>query len=177
MNPASVQKVLTTPVIVDTLGENYEFATEIYSRGNEAIIKLDYVLKSCDLHIRFLDNGDSTDAINKLNELYNNTIEKLRNAYEEALCEELCEADEEYIDSLYEERKEKIEFEHARNISYIICQEAMLVDFGTIYMVVLFIGITIYGFTLRKKEFAISEILMVMSAYIMLGITMIVHLF
>lgn len=40
MNPASVQKVLTTPVVVDTLGEDYEFSTEIYSRGNEAILKL-----------------------------------------------------------------------------------------------------------------------------------------
>ena len=40
MNPASVQKVLTTPVVVETLGEDYEFATEIYSRGDEAIIKL-----------------------------------------------------------------------------------------------------------------------------------------
>ena len=40
MNPASVQKALTTPVVVDTLGEDYEFSTEIYSRGEEAIIKL-----------------------------------------------------------------------------------------------------------------------------------------
>lgn len=41
MNPASVQKALTTPVIAETLGEDYEFSTEIYSRGNdEYIIKL-----------------------------------------------------------------------------------------------------------------------------------------
>ena len=40
MNPASLQKALTTPVVVDTLGEDYEFSTEIYSRGEEAIIKL-----------------------------------------------------------------------------------------------------------------------------------------
>lgn len=53
MNPASVQKVLTTPVVVDTLGEDYEFATKIYSRGDEAIIKLgaDPYLSSKDLKV------------------------------------------------------------------------------------------------------------------------------
>ena len=40
MNPASVQKILTTPVVVDTLGESYEFSTELYSRDKEAVIKL-----------------------------------------------------------------------------------------------------------------------------------------
>ena len=35
MNPASVQKLLTTPVSVEILGEDYEFKTEIYSRGDE----------------------------------------------------------------------------------------------------------------------------------------------
>ena len=41
MNPASVQKVLTTPVIVETLGADYEYTTELYSRGNnEFLIKL-----------------------------------------------------------------------------------------------------------------------------------------
>ena len=41
MHPASVQKVLTTPVIAETLGEDYEFSTELYSRGkNEFLIKL-----------------------------------------------------------------------------------------------------------------------------------------
>lgn len=34
MNPASVQKVLTTPVAYEVLGEDYQFTTEIYSRGN-----------------------------------------------------------------------------------------------------------------------------------------------
>ncbi len=33
MNPASVQKVLTTPVAYEVLGEDYQFATGIYSRG------------------------------------------------------------------------------------------------------------------------------------------------
>lgn len=40
MNPASVQKVLTTPVAVETLGDDYEFSTELYKRGTEAVIKL-----------------------------------------------------------------------------------------------------------------------------------------
>lgn len=34
MNPASVQKVLTTPVAYEVLGEDYQFSTGIYSRGN-----------------------------------------------------------------------------------------------------------------------------------------------
>ena len=84
-----------------------------------AIIKSDYVIKSCELHLKWLDDGNNTETINKLNELYNNTMNKLKEAYEEALYEELYE--EEIIDSLYEERKNKIDFEHARNISYIIC--------------------------------------------------------
>lgn len=42
MNPASVQKILTTPAIVDTLGEDYKFETSIYSRGEDSfVIKLD----------------------------------------------------------------------------------------------------------------------------------------
>ena len=52
MTPASVQKILTTPVIVDTLGENYEFSTELYSRGEcDYLIKLgaDPYLVSADL--------------------------------------------------------------------------------------------------------------------------------
>lgn len=41
INPASVQKILTTPAIVDTLGEDYEFTTEVYSRGEDSyLIKL-----------------------------------------------------------------------------------------------------------------------------------------
>ena len=41
MNPASVQKVLTTPVSVETLGMNYKFCTKLYQRGNDTyIIKL-----------------------------------------------------------------------------------------------------------------------------------------
>lgn len=41
MNPASVQKILTTPVSLDTLGNDFEFSTEIYSRDSESfLIKL-----------------------------------------------------------------------------------------------------------------------------------------
>ena len=49
-------------------GISYEFDFE------SSIIKSDYVLKSCDLHIRFLDNGDSTDAINKLTAEFNKPV-------------------------------------------------------------------------------------------------------
>jgi len=41
MHPASVQKVLTTPVIAETLGDDYELKTELYSRGEDSyVIKL-----------------------------------------------------------------------------------------------------------------------------------------
>ena len=41
MNPASVQKLLTTPVSVETLGKDYEFSTELYKRNeNSYLIKL-----------------------------------------------------------------------------------------------------------------------------------------
>ena len=40
MNPASVQKVLTAPVAVETLGEDYKFSTSLYSRNDNC-----YVLK------------------------------------------------------------------------------------------------------------------------------------
>lgn len=52
MNPASVQKVLTTPVAYETLGEDYLFRTSLYSRGNNCyVIKLggDPYLSSKDL--------------------------------------------------------------------------------------------------------------------------------
>lgn len=52
MNPASVQKVITTPAMVETLGEDYMFSTEIYSRGEDSfLIKLgaDPYLTSTDL--------------------------------------------------------------------------------------------------------------------------------
>lgn len=52
MNPASVQKVITTPAMVEALGEDYMFSTEIYSRGEDAfLIKLgaDPYLTSTDL--------------------------------------------------------------------------------------------------------------------------------
>lgn len=41
MHPASVQKILTLPAAIDILGEDYEYSTSIYSRGNgEYILKL-----------------------------------------------------------------------------------------------------------------------------------------
>jgi D-alanyl-D-alanine carboxypeptidase len=41
MNPASVQKLLTTPVSVEALGCDYEFVTELYKRGEDSyLIKL-----------------------------------------------------------------------------------------------------------------------------------------
>ena len=52
MNPASVQKLLTTPVIVETLGEDYSFNTELYLReDNSYLLKLagDPYLTSSDL--------------------------------------------------------------------------------------------------------------------------------
>lgn len=52
MNPASVQKVLTTPVSVEILGENYLFKTGLYSRNEDCyLLKLgaDPFLDSKDL--------------------------------------------------------------------------------------------------------------------------------
>lgn len=52
MHPASVQKALTVIPAVETLGEDYEFTTKIYRRGNDSyIIKLgaDPYLTSADL--------------------------------------------------------------------------------------------------------------------------------
>lgn len=52
MNPASVQKLLTTPVIFETLGEDYFFKTSLYRRNDNCyLIKLgaDPYLKSEDL--------------------------------------------------------------------------------------------------------------------------------
>ena len=52
MNPASVQKVLTTPVAYETLGEDYLFKTELYARGENCyLLKLgaDPYLSSKDL--------------------------------------------------------------------------------------------------------------------------------
>ena len=38
MNPASVQKVITTPAIADTLGMDYKFSTKIFSRGSDSYL-------------------------------------------------------------------------------------------------------------------------------------------
>lgn len=54
MNPASVQKVLTAPVAVETLGEDYKFSTSLYSRNDNCyVLKLgaDPYLSSKDLKI------------------------------------------------------------------------------------------------------------------------------
>ena len=41
MHPASVQKILTLPSEMETLGEDYEFSTQLFKRGNDAyLIKL-----------------------------------------------------------------------------------------------------------------------------------------
>ena len=51
MNPASVQKIITMPAVLDTLGEDYKFSTELYSSGKDSYtIKLsgDPYLKSDD---------------------------------------------------------------------------------------------------------------------------------
>lgn len=52
MHPASIQKLLTLPAAIDTLGEDYEFSTEIFARSDESyIIKLgaDPYLSTSDL--------------------------------------------------------------------------------------------------------------------------------
>lgn len=38
LNPASVQKILTTPAIVDTLGYDYKFKTQLYKRGADSYL-------------------------------------------------------------------------------------------------------------------------------------------
>ncbi len=53
MNPASVQKILTTPVSYEILGEDYLFSTKLYSRGDDCyLLKLgaDPYLNSKDLN-------------------------------------------------------------------------------------------------------------------------------
>lgn len=60
ISPASVQKALTAPVIAETLGEDYEFSTEIYSRGNDV-----YLLKlAAD---PYLTTKDLKQLISKVN--------------------------------------------------------------------------------------------------------------
>ncbi len=61
MHPASVQKVLTLIPAIDVLGEDYEFTTEIYKRGEDAyLIKLgaDPYFTSSDLK-KLVNNIDS----------------------------------------------------------------------------------------------------------------------
>ncbi len=38
MHPASIQKILTLPAAIDVLGEDYEFETEIFSRGEDGYL-------------------------------------------------------------------------------------------------------------------------------------------
>ena len=66
MNPASVQKVLTTPVSVETLGEDYQFKTTLYSRGKDCyLIKLgaDPYLKSGELKVLIKSLAQDTKKI------------------------------------------------------------------------------------------------------------------
>ncbi len=59
MNPASVQKVLTIPAAVQTLGEDYKFNTELYTRGEDS-----YLLKlSGDPYLRYSDLKNLTKAV------------------------------------------------------------------------------------------------------------------
>lgn len=60
MNPASVQKLITLPVILEVLGEDYKFTTSVFNRSeDEVIIKLgaDPYLRSSDIKtlLRALD--------------------------------------------------------------------------------------------------------------------------
>lgn len=66
MNPASVQKVLTTPVIAETLGADYKFSTELYLRNNtDYLVKLgaDPYLKASDLKKLVSPIKDSTAKV------------------------------------------------------------------------------------------------------------------
>ena len=76
MHPASVQKALTIVPIVDALGEDYEFSTELYSRGkNGYVIKLgaDPYLTTSDLE-QIVEKIDSE----KVNQIYidNSIVER-----------------------------------------------------------------------------------------------------
>ena len=66
-HPASVQKMLTIIPIAETLGENYNFSTELYKRGNNGyLIKLgaDPYLNTSDLEA--LIKNINSSAINKI---------------------------------------------------------------------------------------------------------------
>ena len=64
MNPASVQKVLTTPVAVETLGNDYEFSTELYKRDeNSYLIKDGVTCKSTEAEGNKCAETSSSDCI------------------------------------------------------------------------------------------------------------------
>ena len=66
MNPASVQKLLTTPVAYQALGEDYLFTTGIYSRNEGCyLIKLgaDPYLKASDLKTLIKNIGPEPQRI------------------------------------------------------------------------------------------------------------------
>ena len=50
-------------------------------------------------------------------------------------------------------------------------------DFGVMYMVLLYIGTGLYGFiALRDKEFTVFELSMVIGTFIILGYSIVKHL-
>ncbi len=61
MNPASVQKILTMPAAAQTLGKDYKFKTELYTRDDESyLIKL-----SGDPYLRYSDLKDLTKSVKR----------------------------------------------------------------------------------------------------------------
>lgn len=62
MNPASVQKILTTPAIYETLGEDYKFSTKLYQKKSGAyLLKLgaDPYLTTSDIRnfVKYISKG------------------------------------------------------------------------------------------------------------------------
>ena len=61
MNPASVQKILTTPVSVETLGWDYLFETKLYQRNDDC-----YILKlGADPYLKSKELNNLMKSINK----------------------------------------------------------------------------------------------------------------
>ena len=61
MNPASVQKALTMPAAAQTLGKDFKFSTELYTKDNESyLIKL-----SGDPYLKYSDLKDLTKLVKR----------------------------------------------------------------------------------------------------------------